>query len=363
MRVHVVDPPAYTPPYDHALCSALARAGAQVTLVTSRFRYGEVPHGTGYAVDERFYRRDARGARRRRAVRLLQHVPDMLRYRRAARNADVVHFQWLPVQQVDGPLLPRRRPVVLTAHDVLPREAGRRRQASQRRLYERVDAVVAHTDHGRTRLVDELGIDERKVTVIPHGAFTHLLDVPDAAPLPAELAGVRGPVVLLFGLMRPYKGIDVALEAWHGIDGAELWVVGQPRMDTTALRAGAPPGVRFVERFVPDREIPALFERADVVVLPYREIEQSGVLFTALAFGKAIVLSDVGGFEEVAAHGAARTVPAGDPAALRETLAELLGDERARATLEQGAARAARDRYGWESIARAHLELYERLLR
>ena len=56
MLVHVVDPPAYTPPYDHALCAALAGAGAQVELVTSRFGYGPVPAGEGYAVREAFYR-------------------------------------------------------------------------------------------------------------------------------------------------------------------------------------------------------------------------------------------------------------------------------------------------------------------
>ncbi len=96
--------------------------------------------------------------------------------------------------------------------------------------------------------------------------------------------------------MRPYKGIDLLLEAWRGIDDAELWIAGMPRMDISALQATAPPGVRFVPRFIGDDELPAYFRRADLVVLPYREIDQSGVLFTALAFGKPLLLSDVGGF-------------------------------------------------------------------
>ena len=78
--------------------------------------------------------------------------------------------------------------------------------------------------------------------------------------------------------------------------------------------------MRFVPRFVGDDELPALFQRADLVVLPYREIDQSGVLFTALAFGVPLLLSDVGGFPEIAATGAARTFPAGDPSALRSAL-------------------------------------------
>jgi glycosyltransferase involved in cell wall biosynthesis len=365
VRIHVVDPPAYTPPYDHALCSALAAAGAEVTLVTSRFAYGAVPRGEGYAVDEAFYARgpQAPGGRARQAARLAQHLPDMLRYRRrSAREADVVHLQWLSVQQLDQRLLPRGVPLVLTAHDVLPREPTRGQHDAQRRLYERVDAVVVHSEHGRGRLVADGDVDPAKITVIPHGAFTHLLDVPDARPLTGELAGVEGPVVLLFGLMRPYKGIDVAVEAWRGIEGAELWVVGMPRMDLAAIKASAPPGVRFIERFVGDAELPAFFERADVVVLPYREIDQSGVLFTALAFGRPLVLSAVGGFPEVAEHGGALLVPPGDADALRSALAGLLGDADARRALGDAAAQAARTHYGWDAIARAHLDLYATLL-
>jgi glycosyltransferase involved in cell wall biosynthesis len=294
----------------------------------------------------------------------------MLRYRRAARAADIVHFQWLTVQHVDGHLLPSRRsasggrrPLVLSAHDVLPREPRPGQLAAQRRLYERFDAVVVHSEHGRARLSGELGIDPDRVHVIPHGVFAHLADVPQSAA-----AGGRAPfqtekpVVLCFGLMRPYKGIDVLLQAWRGIEDAELWVAGMPRMDITHLRAIAPPNVRFVPRFITDPELPAYFQRADLVVLPYREIDQSGVLFTALAFGKPLLLSDVGGFPEVAATGAARTVPAGDPVALHEALQELLGDPAALAAMAARAREAAQGQYGWGTIATRTLDLYRSLL-
>jgi glycosyltransferase involved in cell wall biosynthesis len=364
LRVHVVDPSAYTPPYDHALCAALARAGARPTLVTSRFAYGAVPAADGYEVREAFYRGavGAAGSPVRRAAKLAGHVPDMLRERRAAeREADVAHFQWLSVQALDARLLPRKLPVVLTAHDVLPREPRRGQRAAQRRLYDRVDAVVVHSEHGRERLVGDLGVDPAKVTVIPHGVFTHLRAPTVRAPLAPPLAAVQGPVVLCFGLLRPYKGIDVLLEAWRGIEGAELWVVGLPKMDTAALKAGAPPGVRFVERFVGDDEIPALFERADLVVLPYREIDQSGVLFTALAFGRPLLLSAVGGFPEVAAAGAAETVAPGDPVALHDALARLLADPAARDRLAAGARATADGAWSWDAVAHEHLALYERL--
>jgi glycosyltransferase involved in cell wall biosynthesis len=306
------------------------------------------------------------------ASKLAQHVPDMLRYRRAARAADIVHFQWLPVQYLDGHLLPARRSkdgtsraLVLTAHDVLPREPRAGQLSAQRRLYDRFDAIVVHSEHGRARLIEELGVDGERVHVIPHGVFTHLASTYPASEPPPDAP----PVVLMFGLMRPYKGIDVLLDAWRGaageppIEDAELWIAGMPRMDISALRAAAPANVSFDPHFVTDEELPAYFERADLVVLPYLQADQSGVLFTALAFGKPLLLSDVGGFPEMIGTGAARIVPAGDPRSLGRALRELLAD---RATLTEMCVRAraaANGRYSWKAIAAAHVELYERLSR
>lgn len=368
MHVRLVDPSAYTPPYDHALASALARGGDRVTLMTSDFPYGRVPPPEGYVIERAFYRRAVgpAGSRLRRAAKVAQHVPDMRRLARTARDADVVHFQWLAVQHVDVRLLPRDRPVVLTAHDVLPREARRGQRDAQRRLYERVDATIVHSAHGRRRLVEDLGIDPARVHLIPHGAFRHLTTL-EPALLPAPLDRVKRPVVLFFGLLRPYKGVDVLLDAWRrlagvGDPGAELWVVGLPKMDVAELHRTAPPGVRFVDRFVADEEAAAFFARADAVVLPYREIDQSGVLFTALAFGKPTVLSAVGGFPEIAREGAAELVPPGDAPALADALGRLLEDRPRREALAARAAELAAGPYSWDAIAAAHRAVYRGLL-
>jgi glycosyltransferase involved in cell wall biosynthesis len=365
MKVQIVDPSAFTPPYDHALASSLAGAGADVELVTSAFAYASPPVPDGYVRREVFYRRalGPAGSRRRRASKLAEHVPGMLALRRIARAADVVHFQWLDVQWLDSYLLPRG-PTVLTAHDLLPREPRPGQARAQRRLYERIDALVTHSEYGRRQLVDVLGINPGKVHVIHHGAFAHLTRLRHEEPLPQELAAVNVPVVLFFGLLRPYKGIEALLDAWREMHGAELWIVGRPRMPLEPLRRRAPRDVRFVPEFISDQQLPAYFRRADVVVLPYSRTErfdQSGVLATALAFGKPMVLSDIGSFGEVAAAGAARLVAPDDPGALREALATLLGDAGERERLGAAARSAAEGAYSWERAARRTLELYRAL--
>src|SRR3954451_24964702 len=221
MHVQLVDPRGDVTPYDHALAAALARRGAEVELVTSRFVYGPVPEDRDYGLTETFYRRGTRlgldHGRARRAMKLAEHVPDMLRYRRRAGEADVRHFQWLPLERIDAYLLPAARPRVLTMHNVI------RREAVDVRLADRMDAVIVHTRHG----AELLGGRER-VHVIPHGAFEHLTRQPHEEPLPAELAAVNRPVVLCFGVVRPYKGVDVLVDAFRSIADAELWVVGRP---------------------------------------------------------------------------------------------------------------------------------------
>ncbi len=367
MKVQLVDPSAFTPPYDRALAAALAAAGAEVELLTSKFLYGEVPPAEGYAVQERFYRRAARrglGSRSRLPVKAAEHLPDMLRLRRAL-DADVVHYQWLTAPAFDALVLPRRRPRVMTAHYILPPEASGSRAAAANFAFGRMDAVVAHSQHSASRLRDRVRLDPAKVRVIPHGAFDYLTRLPEEKPLPQELQGAEGPVILCFGLLRPYKGTEVLLEAFRQVPDAELWIVGNPRMDVEPLRelaAQAPGRVRFVTRFVEEAEIPAIFRRADIVALPYLDAEHSGVLYTGLAFAKPLVLSAVGGFPEVAATGAGRLVPPGDAAALAAALAALVGDEAARAELSAAAARAAAGPYSWERAAQLTLELYRELI-
>lgn len=388
VRVKLIDPSAFTPPYDRALAAALAAAGADVELITSDFLYGLVPPPEGYAVSLDFYRRTTRRAggrpgqkHVRRLRKLSEHVPDMMRLRRRLnREPDgpdpkVTHWQWLTIPALDRHLLSRRRPRVITAHYILPLRptAADRRRA--RRVFGSMDAVIAHSQAGARRLTAEVGLPEERIRVIPHGTFDYLTRQPEELMLPPELKperedGRRGPVILFFGLLRPYKGIDTLIEACGGLDvdtelPPELWIVGNPRMDLTDLREQAERigiRVRWVTRFIEDEEIPELMRQADLLVLPYHDGEQSGVLYTGMAFGMPMVVSDVGGIGEVAReHGVARTVPPGDAAELASALTELAEDPAARRALADRSAAAAVGAFSWSEIAGRTLDLYRDL--
>lgn len=379
MQVTVVDPSAYTPPYDHALCAALVRQGLKVELATSHFLYGPTPQANGYKVNERFYRhssnryRERPVARGRMLQKLVEHPRDMSRFVQdiSSDGPDIVHFQWLTVQPIDPHFIKQiTQPTVLTAHDIVPREPRTGQIKSLRRLYHCFDAIVAHSKHGRGRLISELGVEEDKVHVIPHGVFDYLTKLPEERPIDPAAGELEGrKVVLFFGLLRPYKGIEVLIDAFsQAPSDAVLLIVGMPRMPIGPLherakKHGMADRVRFIPRFITDPEIPAYFRRADLVVLPYLQIDQSGVLNTTLAFHKPMIVSDVGGFSEFAReHAAAMLVPPGNDAHLGAAITRLLQDPGARKRLALESERAATGPFSWDAIAEQTRRLYEQLV-
>jgi glycosyltransferase involved in cell wall biosynthesis len=345
MRVLLVDPPAFTPAYDHELASALARAGTEVELVTSRFRFGETPAPAGYRRRETFYPLSSRLFRRSRLrlpLKALEHPLGLSRI--ALASADVTHFQWLPAPELDARLLRSRAPLVFTAHDLLPRRTAGKHEL-WRRLFGRFDRVVVHSAHGRETLA-AFGVSEDRLRLIPHPL------TPSDPPRSDD-----GRTVLALGVIRPYKQVEHASAAVRLVPGARLLVAGDPAAPLPALGAAE---LRL--GYLPETEVARALGDATVAVFPYRaELDQSGALLQALGAGVPAVVYDVAGLAEpVREYGAGRVVPADDVEALAAALRELLHDPRALADARAGALRA-RGMLTWDAAAAAHLELYREL--
>jgi glycosyltransferase involved in cell wall biosynthesis len=344
VRVLLADPPAFTPWYDHELAAALARAGADVELRTSRFRFGEAPAPEGYRRNERLYPLSSRLFRRSRLrlpLKALEHA-DVMRSLAAAR-ADVLHLQWLALPQADA-YLRFRSPAVFTAHDLLPRRTASRRRLWQRLLH-RFDRVVVHTARGRETLL-ELGVDAR---VIPHPVY------PSAA-----VRADDGATLLSLGVIRPYKGVPDAIEVTRRLPDARLVVAGDPAMPLDGLRSAE--RVEWRLGYLPQPELDRALSQATVALFPSRaELDQSGALLQALGAGVPAVAYDVAGLgEPIRDFGAGRVVPAGDLDALTAAVSELLADPAALAAAREGAERARRE-LTWDASAARHLELYAEL--
>ena len=351
MHVLLADPPAFTPTYDHELAAALVRAGAEVELVTSRFRFGDVPAPEGYVRAEVFYPLSSRlfgRSRLRVPLKVAEHPFGLAALRR--RRADVVHLQWLAAPELDDKLLRVPAPSVFTAHDLLPRRTADRPDLWHR-LLSRFDRVIVHSLAGRDTLSGLLE-DPSRIRVVPHPVFASDPERRD-----------DGRTVLAFGVIRPYKGLGDSIEAVRRAGGARLLVAGDPLEPMDRYRAAAAGlDVEWRLGYLPQAEVDRALGEATVAVFPYRpELDQSGALLRALGAGVPAIAYDVGGVAEpVLRYGAGRVVGAGDVEALAAAISELLGDAGARAAARAGA-RRAREELTWDASARTHLTIYEEI--
>lgn len=377
--VWVVDPSLFTLPYDHELCQALTSTGRRVRLVGRTMRKNEATvSAPGYEFDPLFYGRSdlepessSRGAHR--IGKGLEHLLAMTRLTTSVRRTPpgIAHFQWLPLPWADRWFLAtmaRRCPLVLTVHDATA--GGGRGFAPLQTLGFRgalrhFSAFIVHNETGRRALLD-LGLDDSSIEILPHPPL----------PLPASTTTVKPdpgePVLMIFGEIKPYKGVDLAIEALaqlpEGHRGrTRLVVAGKAQMPLTELKAlarnlGVEPRIEWIDRYLGLDELPALLGSASIFLLPYRESDASGVLAQVLQLGRPIIASRTGSFPElVGAAGCGEVVEPGDAEALSGAIYRLLDDPDRAARMGAAASRLSQTMPGWDDVAKELSTLYDRV--
>ena len=359
LRVYMMDLLATVPYYTAYLSRALLQVGVDVTVGSITYYLDpQCFSSRGLTLDPGCIDLVGKYPSLPRQLRRLAKLFEMglnlaaLTARFLLRPPDILHVQYLPLLRTRLPLdylfvlLVQRRGtrIVLTVHDLLPHDTADVYRAKFTRLYHRADQLICHSTHIAQRLAQEFDTPPNRIHVIPHGPF--FFDLPTGTGTDVKTRysiPQHHHVVLWQGILFPYKGLDLLLDAWQAVEAAgiqaTLIVVGTGAADLVAQMEAQVHtlGLRHVildMRFIATQELVDLYRAADVVVYPYRQITTSGALATGVSLGKPVIASDLPVFRELLTHNTdALLVAPGDVNALAAAILRLLQDTQLRSSL------------------------------
>jgi glycosyltransferase involved in cell wall biosynthesis len=259
----------------------------------------------------------------------------------------------LPTRSIARAFRRANVPVTLLCHNVVDHESAGWKRSVARWVFREASHFVVSSEAEAARLEEVR--HGATVTIHPHPVYRRLAPPGTIPPRRSSRE------ILFFGLIRPYKGLEVLIEALALLPQEEwsLTVAGEPWQSLDALKhrteaAGIAGRIEWIERYVSDVEAASLFSRADAVVLPYRRATGCGVLAMALGVEKPVIASAVSGLREQVVDGKTGwLVTPGDPAALAEAIRQIRSD---RAASMKDAIRELSERWTWDSLARTLID-------
>lgn len=312
----------YAPHYTIGLMSGLLNAGLRVDVITDADMRAhsvfEHPH-VNYL--------DFKGEEKKGAsflykiLRILRYYYNLIKYTLTSET-EIFHIQWFDrlhyLEKIFFVPFYRfcNKKTVLTAHNINAAQRDDNDSQLNRLLlkfcYHRVDQLIVHTQKMKEQLVGEYEVPQNNITVIPHGIMS-MVPISDLSRLDArKQLGIQmdKKVILFFGHIKPYKGLDSIIDALPEIKEniKEIFVLVAgginershywSQINDKINSYGVKNEILYNISYIPDEDIEMYFKSADLLVLPYKNIFQSGVLFLGLHFGIPMVATDVGSFNE-----------------------------------------------------------------
>lgn len=323
-------PHGFQPEYEVGFANGLVRNGWSVTLIGSDMSMAN-------RLDPAVTLLNLRGSQNANRPRWAK-AANMVRYWMRC-YAHILHHRGTPVHMIGtfstGDLrvslleawLTRLMagPFVMTVHNLLPHDRHSVRNAYLSRvIYRTASNCVVHTQRMRDALIADYGVEASRITVVEHGIDRLLPATPESRMAMRQQLHIEADesLLLFFGNLAPYKGVDLLLKAiGHLPPNQRIQLVIAGRCRDPKLRSALREQieailqrnqVQWLDGYVPEEDVPAIFHAADLLVMPYRHIDQSGVVFMALATGLRIVASDVGSLRDYIAPGMGLVVPPGD---------------------------------------------------
>lgn len=305
------------------------------------------------------------------------------------KKSRIIHFQWPErykfLDRIVLPIVSRVRchKLVMTVHNV---NTGKRdnqdswfNKFSLRFLYNRCDHLIVHTEDSRNELKKDFLIPSSKISVIKHGMNTRVYKVGQTQAEARNQLQIEENerVVLFFGNIDYYKGLDILLESLNllpldFVENFRLIIAGKIKSDEhiklingllekSHLKQRILTHVKFIE----NKDVESYFMAADCVALPYRKIYQSGIIFMAYTFGLPVLASDVGNFRQDVPEGKSGFLVSENSPQAWSLMLQQYFDSDLYNNLEESRSRIktwADSNYSWDDIGKETRKVYTSLL-
>ncbi|NIK28605.1 glycosyltransferase involved in cell wall biosynthesis [Thalassobacillus devorans] len=383
MKIVILDPSFFTFPYDKCLCEGLSSEGHEVFLIgTSSERIGKY-HAGNFKLIKHYYKFSSLIKKNKFGLLIkgINHIFNNLTllFKLKKIKPDIIHFQWLPLPIFDMILiqiLRRKTKVFFTMHDTTlynGEGTSRIQQIGYARLLKLFDGIIVHTKNSKNKLINLQGISTRKIAVIPHGILDYYNTSQDTKEIKEnnkiEWSGDTFNL-LVFGSIKGYKGIDILIKALPLIEEKlreriKVTIAGtgkEEEINRLKLLANKLKVSNFIIwdlRFIPEEEVASHFKSASLVVMPYRTIDQSGVLMTAIGFNVPVIATKIGGIPETIennVHG--QLIPANNPEALALSLSKVLINNQLLDLYKRNLRTLAEHKLNWDNIGAITTNFY-----
>ena len=363
--------------YDFSLCQGIVRAGAKATLYTCDKTL--VDGDPGFPVKLAYRRIYGQGQAWLRGLRFvwgsLQALPGA---RLGGHRLAHFHFFHVGPLELFNVLLARLlgMRVVITAHDVEAFKEGISVPMFVRWVYRAARRVIAHSQVARRELVQGLGIAQQKIDVIAHGNYLGSIPAGITRAMSRAHFGIAPDkrVLVFFGQIKEVKGLEVLLEGFalalkkdpslHLLIGGRVWKTDFSRYQAIIDRHGLAPFCSLHIRYIPDDEVAYFYRCADLVVLPYLRIYQSGVVLLAMSYGSAVLISNIEGLLEAVDDEETGFVFTGrDPEHLAQRIGDIFSSPGRAAEIAQAGLRRVTERNDWSRLGEQTLACYQLALK
>ena len=266
--------------------------------------------------------------------------------------------------------------IVYTAHNIFPHETKKYDYILNYLLYNAVHKIIIHSETTKLNLLRNFNLPTNKLKVIAHGNFDNYKNY---LPITKQAARQRfnlkdtDNVLLFFGYIREYKGLELLLKSFEIIPDTEenifLIIAGSPATKEIEDRylkiinsMSKKNNILINFDFIPKKEVELFFTATDFVVLPYKKIDHSGIVHLAYSFNKPIIATNVGDFHEIIINGeTGYLVDSQNPEDFSKTIFNAFNNKKLMKSMEKSIEDLNNSKFSWSEIAKKTKALYTRL--